>query len=130
MNKNKRMTSRTAMIAGILLMAVGVALGAFGAHGFKVMLAATGRTETYDLAIRYLMIHALGIILLGFLMEKFPGMRTAILLLVIGVFFFSGSLLTLALANESWLGAVAPLGGASFIAGWLTAAWTIYRSKG
>lgn len=123
------MTSKTAIITGMLLMAIGVALGAFGAHALKEILAASGRTDTYELAIRYLMIHGVGIIILGNLMVKFPGVRTAILFLLVGIFFFSGSLLILALANQPMWGAVVPLGGTSFIVGWILAARTIYRSE-
>jgi uncharacterized membrane protein YgdD (TMEM256/DUF423 family) len=123
------MKSRVLLITGMLLMAAAVTLGAFGAHALKETLAASGRTETFELAIRYLMFHSLSLILLGFLMDKFPGLRTAALFLTVGMFFFCGSLLILALANEAAWGAVAPLGGASLIIGWLTAGWTVYKTK-
>lgn len=112
----------------MLLMAFSVAMGAFGAHAWKASLAETGRTDTYELGIRYLMFHALALILLGILMERFPKIFMAVVLLTVGIIFFSGSLLILALANEARWGAVAPVGGTLLILGWLTAAWTAYRS--
>lgn len=114
----------------MILMAVSVAVGAFGAHALKVRLAASGRTETFDLGIRYMMFHALAIILIGILMERYPQLSTAGLLLFVGIVFFSGSLLMLSLTNVTTWGAVAPIGGTAMIAGWLWAAWTIFRSWG
>lgn len=122
--KRERLTQLT----GMLLMAFSVAMGAFGAHAWKVKLAETGRTDTYELGIRYLMFHALALILLGLLMERFPKLFLAVVFLVFGILFFSGSLMVLALANEGRWGAVAPVGGTFLILGWLTAAWTVYRS--
>ncbi len=116
-------------MVGMLLMASGVALGAFGAHAFKSMLAASDRTDTFELAIRYLMFHSLALILFGLLMEKIPGLRTAAVLLMAGIVFFSGSLLVLALADQPGWGAVAPIGGMALIAGWATAGWAVYKSK-
>jgi uncharacterized membrane protein YgdD (TMEM256/DUF423 family) len=123
------MNARNTLLLGMFLMAVSVALGAFGAHAWKAMLAASGRTETYELAIRYMMFHALALILLGTQMEKWPGLRTSAILLAFGILFFSGSLLILALANKPLWGAVAPIGGTSLILGWLSACWAILRSK-
>jgi uncharacterized membrane protein YgdD (TMEM256/DUF423 family) len=123
------MNARKILLLGMFMMAIAVALGAFGAHGWKAMLAASGRTETYELALRYMMFHALAMILMGTQMEKWPGLRTSGILFAVGVIFFSGSLLILALANAPRWGAVAPVGGTSLILGWLSAFWTVLRSK-
>ena len=123
--KNPRML----LLIGTLLMALSVALGAFGAHALKARLTASGRLETYELGIRYMMFHALGLILLGILVDRYPALHTAGILLLVGVFFFSGSLLALSLTNTPGWGAVAPIGGTALIAGWLFAAWTIFQSK-
>ncbi len=122
------MNKKQTLIAGCLVMAVGVALGAFGAHALKAQLMANGRLETYELAIRYLMVHALGVILLGAVLETYPRLRWSVAILLTGIVFFSGSLLVLSLTNNSLWGAVAPVGGTAFIAGWLHAAWTVLRS--
>lgn len=123
------MTSRTLLMVGMLLMACSVALGAFGAHALKATLEATGRTETFELAIRYMTVHSLALILFGLLMDKYPGLLKAAALLFMGIVFFSGSLLVLALADQPLWGAVAPLGGTALILGWLTACWTVFQSK-
>ncbi len=116
-------------MVGMGLMACGVALGAFGAHALKTMLAASGRTDTFELAIRYLMFHSLALILFGLLMEKLPGLRTAAIFLLAGIVFFSGSLLVLALADQPVWGAFAPIGGTALIVGWMAAGWAVYKSK-
>lgn len=109
-------------------MAAGVSMGAFGAHAWKAKLVATGRAETYETGIRYLMIHALALVICGLLVDTYPRLRIAAGLMAAGVLFFSGSLITLALSNTGWWGAVAPVGGTAFVAGWLTAAWAVMRS--
>ena len=121
------MNKRITLLIGFLLMGGGVALGAFGAHAWKVRLAATGRADTFDLGIRYLMIHALALLLMGSLMDHYPRLHIGAKLLMAGILFFSGSLITLALSNIGMWGAVAPLGGACLILGWLAGAWAVWR---
>lgn len=121
------MNKKTMLTTGALLMAAGVALGAFGAHALKDQLTASGRLETYELGIRYLMVHALALILFGVLVDTYPRLRLSGWLLLAGIAFFSGSLLILSLTNNPAWGAVAPIGGTSFIVGWLLAAYEIIR---
>jgi len=123
------MNPRNTIALGMILMASAVALGAFGAHALKSMLIASGRTETFELAIRYLMFHALALIVLGTQVKQWSGLSKAAWLLVLGIFLFCGSLIVLSLTDQSLWGAVAPIGGSSLIAGWLVAAWTVFRSK-
>jgi uncharacterized membrane protein YgdD (TMEM256/DUF423 family) len=123
------MNKKTMLATGTLLMAIGVALGAFGAHALKASLTASGRLETYELAIRYLMIHALALLILGLLVDTYPRLRLSGILIVVGIFFFSGSLLILSLANNPMWGAVAPVGGTSLILGWLAAAYGIVKDR-
>ena len=111
----------------MILMALSIGLGAFGAHALREQLVLSGRKETFELGIRYLTYHAIALVILGALMEKFRGLRLSALFLVIGLILFSGSLLTLALTNQSMWGAVAPLGGSAFIVGWLHAAWVVFK---
>lgn len=117
------MTKRNFLVAGAFLMAVGVALGAFGAHALKPTLLASGRFETYELAIRYIMMHALALLILGAWVDAYPRIRLGGGLLLAGTAFFGGSLLILSLTNQPLWGAVAPVGGTLLIAGWL---WTGY----
>ncbi|CAM3445792.1 DUF423 domain-containing protein [Marinicrinis lubricantis] len=104
---------------GSLLAALAVAIGAFGAHGLEDRLDAD-MLETYHTGAQYQMYHALGLILLGAVMKRPSGLaRWSGILFLIGIVCFSGSLYILSLSGVKAWGAVAPIGGASFIAGWV-----------
>jgi uncharacterized membrane protein YgdD (TMEM256/DUF423 family) len=94
-----------------------VALGAFGAHTLKGTLAANDTTEVWNTAVLYHFIHAIALLVLATLPAT---ARAASGLFVAGIVIFSGSLYVLALTNIRWLGAITPLGGLCFLAGWLT----------
>ena len=121
------MTQRTILISSFLLGSFGIGFGAFGAHALRVTLEASGRTDTFELGVRYLFYHALVLMIIGTLIEKFPKLKTAALLLIAGVILFSGSLITLALTNWSGWGSLAPVGGIALLAGWVFGAWAIFR---
>jgi uncharacterized membrane protein YgdD (TMEM256/DUF423 family) len=93
-----------------------VALGAFGAHALKSTLAANDATDVWKTAALYHFIHALALLLLAALPVT---NRAAASFLVAGIILFSGSLYLLALTNIRWLGAITPVGGLCFLAGWL-----------
>lgn len=115
---------RQILIAGALLAGLGVALGAFGAHGLRAMLdaAALGWWQT---AVQYQMWHAVALVALAGLPAAHA--RPAFLL-ALGTVIFSGSLYLMALTGLRWLGAVTPIGGALMIAGWLLLAYEAIRS--
>jgi uncharacterized membrane protein YgdD (TMEM256/DUF423 family) len=96
---------------------LGVALGAFGAHAFKKTLQFNDTTEIWKTAVLYHFVHALALLVLAALPAA---NRTTAGLFVAGIVIFSGSLYVLALTNIRWLGAITPLGGLCFLAGWLT----------
>jgi uncharacterized membrane protein YgdD (TMEM256/DUF423 family) len=112
---------RNLIILGAVLAGTAVAIGAFGAHGLKATLAATGKAETFETAARYQMYHALAILLLAALAAHLPAKRIRLIswLFSVGIVFFSGSLYVLSLTGVLWLGAVAPIGGLSLMAAWL-----------
>lgn len=114
---NQKQTLLTAAILGML----GVTLGAFGAHALKPTLVASGRFETYELAVRYQFFHVLALLATGILMHQFSSsrLRYAALLFVAGVIFFSGSLYVLCFTGIGVLGAITPIGGTLLIAGWV-----------
>src|SRR3954468_12757521 len=118
--------SRFSLIAGALLAASGVALGAFGAHGLKNVLSseALGWWQT---GVQYQMWHAIGLVALG----AAPAARTRgpAWMLAAGTLIFSGSLYAMALSEARWLGAITPLGGVLMIAGWAWLAWRLWRSQ-
>jgi uncharacterized membrane protein YgdD (TMEM256/DUF423 family) len=107
------------MTASILL-ALAVALGAFGAHGLKSQLS-TNMLQTFKTGVDYHFYHGLGLLLIGILAVSYPSelVKWSAILLTAGIVLFSGSLYALAISGIKWLGAITPLGGISFIAGWV-----------
>ncbi len=103
-------------------MAVTVAIGAFGAHGLRDFLIKNDRMGTFDTAVEYQFLHAIGIILCGILSRSFPKnktIRNAVYFFLAGILLFSGSHYVLCITQFSLMGTIAPLGGLSFIIGWL-----------
>ena len=123
--------SRSPWIAlGALNAAIAVGAGAFAAHGLRDKLDARA-LEVFETGPRYQMYHAFAIILAG-LVASFGvnrGAATAGWLFQAGIVLFSGSLYALALTGVKTLGAVTPLGGLAFLAGWLWLAWTTWRGE-
>ncbi|MGI4835575.1 MAG: DUF423 domain-containing protein [Janthinobacterium lividum] len=102
--------------------ALTVAIGAFGAHGLRPMLEASGRADTFETAVRYQFYHTLALLALGTLAAARPDLRgldTAALLWLAGTVIFSGSLYLICFTGITKFGAVAPLGGLLLIAGWV-----------
>lgn len=103
--------------------ALSVALGAFGAHSVKDIISQQSM-NTFETAVRYQFYHVFALALTGLLYKSSPNkkLQYAGNLFILGIIFFSGSLYILSLlgtANFGWIGAITPLGGAFFIAGWL-----------
>ena len=94
---------------------IAVAAGAFGAHALRSRLA-PDLLAVFETAARYQMYHALALCIVGLLAGR--AARAAGWLFVWGTVVFSGSLYVMALTGERWLGAVTPIGGAAFVAGW------------
>jgi uncharacterized membrane protein YgdD (TMEM256/DUF423 family) len=116
------MTSKLILQIAALLGGLGVAIGAFGAHGLRAMLEASGRFDTFETAVRYQFYHTLALLAVGVLLHARPELRllgTAAWLWTGGVVVFSGSLYLLCFTGITKLGAVAPIGGLLLIAGWI-----------
>jgi uncharacterized membrane protein YgdD (TMEM256/DUF423 family) len=121
---------RVFFILGALLSGLAVALGAFGAHGLKDRLTSDA-LSTYETAVRYQMYHALALLAVAYAAQRWPDSSLPTIagwLFVVGIGLFSGSLYLLSLTDVKWLGAIAPLGGAAFIAGWLCLAWAVWKA--
>jgi len=120
---------RTFLSLGALSAALAVAAGAFGAHALKARLP-PDLLAVFDTGARYHLFHALGLIGVAWAASRFPGAAVtwAGWLLVAGTVLFSGSLYALALTGVRALGAITPLGGVAFIAGWLCLAWAAWRA--
>lgn len=114
------MRQRVWVAAGAVLAALAVFFGAFGAHILKEHLDAE-RLTTFEVGVRYHMFHALGLILVGILAERWTSraVTVAALLLLCGIILFSGGLYVWTLAGVRAAVSVVPLGGLSFMAGWV-----------
>ncbi len=117
------MSSRSAAVTGALLAAIAVALGAFGAHALEARVT-EARLATFETAVRYLMYHALGLLLLS----RLKNSGLAATLMVAGMAVFSGSLVLLVLTDTGWLGAITPIGGVLLISAWLITAWQLLQA--
>src|SRR5271154_1684645 len=102
--------SRIAAAAGFLA----VALGAFGAHGLKTMLAQNESTAIWEKAVFYHFIHA---VMMFVVAGRKPFAAGAWWSFLAGIVIFSGSLYLLAITNVKWLGAITPIGGLSLLTG-------------
>jgi uncharacterized membrane protein YgdD (TMEM256/DUF423 family) len=116
------------MIGGITMF-LGVALGAFGAHGLSGYFERfPDLAQTFDTGVRYHMIHGLALFVAAWVWQRWAGPLASLAgyLFLAGIILFSGSLYLLVATRARWLGAVTPLGGVAFLSGWiclLIAAW-------
>ncbi len=120
------------IILGALNSFLSVALGAFGAHGLKARLAPE-LLETFQTGARYEMYHGLALMLVGVLIRLLPGhigLHWAGWAFLIGIVIFCGSLYAIVFTGVRTFGALAPVGGVSFMAGWLLVALALFRIKG
>lgn len=108
-----------AVLGGAAYGFLGVMLGAFGAHALKARLTPE-LLAVWKTAVEYQFYHALALLLVGLLAAQKPSapLHAAALCFALGVLVFSGSLYALALSGSRWLGAITPLGGLLFLAGW------------
>jgi uncharacterized membrane protein YgdD (TMEM256/DUF423 family) len=125
------------LIAGAIFGGLGVALGAFGAHGLQSMTSDEKIIHGFQTGVQYQVYHALALLATAIIFEKFPGRFTRLAgnCFIIGIILFSGSLyaLTLLKIQESNLtriaGPVTPLGGVFFILGWIFLLITVVKKK-
>ena len=124
MGVKERGVDRTFFVIGAVFGALGVAAGAFGAHALKARLAPE-MLAVFETGVRYQLVHALGLLAVGWAAGRWTSgaVRAAGWMFVVGVFLFSGSLYAMCLTGVRVLGAITPIGGVAFIAGWLLLAW-------
>lgn len=120
---------RTFFVTGAVSAAIGVAAGAFGAHGLKSILS-PDMLAVYETAVRYHMYHAFGLIAAGWAAHSTQNSKANIAgwCFVAGTVLFSGSLYILTLTGLRWLGAITPFGGVLFITGWIALALSFLRN--
>jgi uncharacterized membrane protein YgdD (TMEM256/DUF423 family) len=124
------------IIAGCLLAAISVVLGAFAAHVLDKQLSEK-MMKTFETAAKYQMYHSLGIILCGVFGLLFSNIKLkgVYYLFFAGIVLFSGSLYALCLMSINYgdkfnfLGAITPLGGLCFISGWFLLAYQVAKQK-
>ncbi len=115
--------ARTFLVFGAGLAFLSVALGAFAAHALKTRITPY-ELEVFQTGVHYQGFHALALILVAALWHFRPDMKqlkAACFLFGAGVVIFSGSLYALSLTGVKWLGAITPVGGVCFLAGWAMA---------
>ena len=120
---------RIFIIVGALSAFVGVAAGALGAHALKSRMSAE-MLSIFEVGVRYQMYHAFALIATAWVQAKWP---SSIVIaggwfFIIGTILFSGSLYLLSMSGIKWFGAITPLGGLSFLAGWLCLAWGAWKA--
>jgi len=117
-------------VTGCLIGALGVAAGAFGAHSLRQRLSAD-LLIIFETAVRYQMYHAFGLLAVAFASDRWSqtNFDLAGWLFLIGILLFSGSLYLLCLSGMKVLGAITPLGGLCFLAGWVLLAWGVWKSQ-
>ena len=114
----KTMALRVAAVLGFMA----VALGAFGAHGLKPLLEKHGTLPTWETAVFYHFIHTIAML---WLTSRAGWLRGPWFSFLIGILIFSGSLYLLGITGVRWLGAITPIGGVSFLVGWI---WLAVRA--
>lgn len=117
---------------GAILGGLGVAAGAFGAHGLRGQLASGRITErmleNFETAARYQMFHALALVAVGLIAGRIGetvsrgAVSVAGWAFLVGTVIFSGTLYGIALGGPKWLGAITPIGGTAMIVGWVALA--------
>ncbi|MEM9998083.1 MAG: DUF423 domain-containing protein [Bacteroidota bacterium] len=112
---------------GAVFGGLGVAAGAFGAHGLENAVTPE-RLAVFKTGVLYHLLHTLALLLIGILLLQGLDVRLAGWLLAGGIVVFSGSLYVLVLADIPILGAITPIGGVALIAGWATLAWRVWGS--
>src|SRR3954468_24331066 len=117
----------TFMLRGALAGFAGVAFGAFGAHGLRGRLTPE-MLAVFETGVRYQMYHALALLLVAALAARTPGTTIAAAgwLFIAGIVIFSGSLYLLAVTGVTVLGAITPIGGVAFLAGWALLAFASF----
>ena len=124
--------TRTFLAIAAIFGGLSVAAGAFASHALRETLSERA-LQVFDTAARYQMYHAIALVLVALLLSQAqfsqPSLMAAGWAFIIGITIFSGSLYALSLTDIKVLGAVAPIGGAAFIAGWGCLAYAAFSSK-
>jgi uncharacterized membrane protein YgdD (TMEM256/DUF423 family) len=122
--------AKRSLLTATTLLALAVAIGAFGAHGLKQMVTAE-KLITFETGVRYHFYHSLGLLLLGVLQQLVPtiNLRFSYWSFLLGVLLFSFNCYIYVVSDVKFFAMIVPLGGLSFILGWLGLSWNIFKLK-
>jgi len=114
------MDNRMILTAGAIFMVLAIVLGAFGAHALKESLSPE-MMKVYQTGVEYQFNNALGLLLIGLIGFQIQSkyIKWSGTLITIGIILFSGSLYILSVSGIHWIGVITPIGGMSFVAGWI-----------
>ena len=115
--------------AGAVMCGLGVLLGAFGAHGLRGRVPPE-MLAVFETGVRYHLVHGLALLSVAWATTRWPNtwISASGWLFVAGIVVFSGSLYLLSITGVRWLGAITPIGGLCFVAGWLILALSAMRA--
>lgn len=124
------MQERHLIAAAALNLFIGIAAGAFGAHGLKTILSVE-MLAIWQTAVQYQLVHGLALLVLANMWPRWHSrwLRISAIAMMIGIFLFSGSLYLLAITGMRTLGAITPLGGLAFLSGWGLLLWLALAHK-
>ena len=114
--------SRFSLVWAAILLATATALGAFGTHALKPVLPAA-RFDSFEIGVTYQFFHALGLLGIGLIQNRYAeslALRWSSRLILVGLLLFSGSIYALTFGAPRFFGMVAPFGGVSLMAAWVT----------
>jgi uncharacterized membrane protein YgdD (TMEM256/DUF423 family) len=122
---------RLIFLFGCLSAGVAVAAGAFAAHALRDKLKPE-LLNAFEVGVKYQMYHALALLAVAWAVGHWPNSSAYLAgwLFIAGTILFSGSLYAMSLSGLRWLGAITPVGGLLFIAGWLYLGWTLFQQRG
>ena len=114
---------------GAFAAAIGVTLGAFGAHALKLRIT-EDLLAVFETGVRYQMYHALALLAVAWAATRWPGplINASGWLFTLGILIFCGSLYLMTFTGVRWLGAITPIGGLCFILGWIAMAVAALRA--
>lgn len=118
------------LAVGALIMALAIAMGAFGAHALQSVLSEKA-LNTYKTGQEYLIISGFSLLSLGFMDSFRPDKRfkTIAWTMGVGAVIFTGTLMLISLAGIRWAGAITPIGGALLIGSWLATAYVVLKPR-
>lgn len=130
-HSNSPLTLRSTLVFAAISGMTAVMLGAFGAHALQEQLIASGRLETFNLAVEYQFYHTLALLATGLIAQhgKTRHLSIAAVAFISGILIFSGSLYVLAIFEVPRAGAITPFGGIGLITGWLFLSLHFYKNK-